>query len=189
MARRGTTEAQTRIWVRDVVRSGLLTPEEEYAEVAGVVGVDHPRLDAAVTAREWIADEHSQWEADAGSWPEPTDHERLEAAFVAIRAAGILVLAPCVDHWAARDALRADPSAAGVAWFRPEDVWHAIDEPMLEINLWHPSTANAAPGDQLLDDVLALVREQGLSARFEEGRVEVAARWQRRPAESHRKYV
>ena len=181
MARRGTTEAQTRIWVRDVVRSGLLAPDEEYAEVVAVIAADHPRLDAEATAREWIAAERTAWADDAASWLDPTDYQRLEAAFAAMRAAGLLVLAPCTDHWAARDALRGDPSAKGVAWFRPEDVWHAIDEPMLEINLWHPSTANAAPGDALLDDVLALVREQGLNARFEEGRVEVAARWQRRP--------
>ena len=181
MSRRADPVAQTRVWVRDVVRSGLLRPEEEYAEVVAVVAADHPRLDAQGTARDWIAVERSAWATEAQTWPRPTDHERLEGAFAAIREAGLLVLAPCVDHWAARDALREHPGAAGVVWFRPEDVWHAIDEPMLELNLWHPSTANAAPGDRLLDDVLGLLRAHGLPARFDEGRVEVAARWRRLP--------
>jgi hypothetical protein len=51
---------------------------------------------------------------------------------------------------------------------------------MLEVNLWHGDSANAAPGDVLLDDVLAAFDAQGLPARFDEGRIEVAARWQRR---------
>jgi len=174
-------ETQTRVWVRDLVRSGLLTPDEVYAEVVEVVGTDHPRLDATAIARTWIAAEMDAWRAEATSWARPTDHERFESAFDAMRQAGLLVLAPCPDHWAARDALRENPSAAGVIWFRPEDVWHAIDEPMLEINLWHPSTANAAPGDALLDEVVDLLRAQGLPAHFDEGRVEVAARWQRLP--------
>ncbi len=181
MVRRGTSPAQTRVWVRDVVRSGLLPQAEEYDEIRTVIATDHPRLDAAATAKEWIAAERVAWAVDAAAWPRPTDHERLEQAFAAMRAAGLLVLAPCADHWAARDALRQTPGAGGVAWFRPEDVWHAIDEPMLEINLWHPSTANAAPGDALLEEVLALLVDQGLSAHFDEGRVEVAARWQRLP--------
>jgi len=181
VTRRPDPTAQTRVWVRDVVRSGLLTPDEVYAEVVGVVRADHPRLDAEVTAREWIGLARDEWSADAGTWARPTDHERLERAFTAMQEAGLLVLAPCADHWAARDALREHPEASGVVWFRPEDVWHAIDEPMLEINLWHPSTANAAPGDPLLDDVIAILRAFELPARFDEGRVEVAARWRRLP--------
>ena len=52
---------------------------------------------------------------------------------------------------------------------------------MLEVNLWHGTTANAAPGDVLLDEVLATFSAAGLPARFDEGRIEVAAFWQRRP--------
>jgi len=52
---------------------------------------------------------------------------------------------------------------------------------MLEVNLWHGSTANAAPGDPLLTAVVSCFERHGLAAHFDEGRIEVAARWQRRP--------
>jgi hypothetical protein len=71
---------------------------------------------------------------------------------------------------------------AGVAWFTPTDVWHAIDAGMLEVNLWHGTTANAAPGDELLEQALSAFAEAGLAAHFDEGRIEVAAHWQRRPS-------
>ena len=67
-------------------------------------------------------------------------------------------------------------------WFTPSDVWHAIDEGMLEVNLWHPTTANAAPGDELLDDVIVVLEKHGLESHFDEGRIEVTAFWQRRLA-------
>ena len=51
---------------------------------------------------------------------------------------------------------------------------------MLEVNVWHGSTANVAPGDALLDDVLAVLARHGLAAHFDEGRLEVSARWRRR---------
>jgi hypothetical protein len=53
---------------------------------------------------------------------------------------------------------------------------------MLEVNLWHGSTANAAPGDQLLDQVIGIFTKHGLDAHFDEGRIEVTAHWQRRVA-------
>ena len=52
---------------------------------------------------------------------------------------------------------------------------------MLEVNLWHGTTANAAPGDALLTAVVSCFERHGLAAHFDEGRIEVAARWQRRP--------
>ena len=177
--------ADTRGWVRDVVRSGLLGPDAVYAEARDVIASDHPSLDAAATAREWIETAHRQWVVEAADWPDPTDYERLQRAFATLSARGLLVLQGCPDHWAAKDALTATPDARGVAWFVPSDVWHAIDEAMLEVNIWHPDTANAAPGDALLDEVLGVFADAGLSARFDEGRVEVAARWQRRPDTGH----
>jgi hypothetical protein len=53
---------------------------------------------------------------------------------------------------------------------------------MLEVNLWHATTANAAPGDALLEDALGCFASEGLAAHFDEGRIEVSAHWQRRPA-------
>jgi len=97
-----------------------------------------------------------------------------------------VVLQGCEDHWAAKALL--DERAAvgspprGVAWFTAPDVWHAVDEGMLEVNLWHGNTANAAPGDALLDEVVAAFGRHGLEAHFDEGRIEVAAHWHRRQA-------
>lgn len=168
--------------MRDVVRSGLLDPEAEFVEIRDVIAADHPAAgDAGVIARQWIDDSRRDWVAEAAGWEDPTDYARLQRAFAALSGLGLLVLQGCADHWAAKDALTATPSARGVAWFVPSDVWHAIDEAMLEVNVWHADTANAAPGDALLDEVLGVFAEAGLAARFDEGRVEVAARWQRRP--------
>ena len=61
-------------------------------------------------------------------------------------------------------------------------VWHAVDEGMLEVNVWHGSTANAAPGDELLDHVLGVLEKHGLAAHFDEGRIEVSAHWHKRLA-------
>ncbi|MGH3412099.1 MAG: DUF6891 domain-containing protein [Marmoricola sp.] len=170
----------TRGWVRDLVRSGLLPPEQEYAEVREVVAEDHPDLLADETARAWIDDARRQWREEATGWPERTDYDALQAAFARLDGTGIPVLQGCTDHWAAKARLE-EGRCRGVAWFTPQDVWHAIDEAMLEVNLWHPTTANAAPGDALLDEVLGVFADRGLPAHFDEGRIEVTARWHRRP--------
>jgi hypothetical protein len=170
----------TRGWVRDVVRSGLWPEDRVYAEVRAVVAEDHPDLPTDETSRAWIEEAVAGWRSDASGWADPTDHDRLQAAFADLSARGLTVLQGCADHWAAKEVLdRTTPR--GVLWFTASDVWHAIDEAMLEVNLWHPDTANAAPGDRLLDEVLEAFGRHGLAAHFDEGRIEVAARWQRRP--------
>jgi hypothetical protein len=40
--------------------------------------------------------------------------------------------------------------------------------------------ANVAPGEALLEDVLALLHERDLPAVFDEGRIETTLTWQRR---------
>jgi hypothetical protein len=145
-----------------------------------VIADDHPDLPADATARAWILEAEGEWRSEAATWPDRTDHDLLEDAFAELERHGIVVLQGCADHWAA--AARLDRGGCrGIAWFTPTDVWHAIDAAMLEVNLWHADRANAAPGDPLLDEVLAVFAAAGLSAHFDEGRIEVAARWQRRP--------
>jgi hypothetical protein len=175
-----TRLAGTRAWAADVVRSGLGTPAEVHALVVDAIASDHPSVDAQTTASVWIAEAVSAWHEQARGWPEVTDFDRLQRAFGQLEAGGVVVLQGCPDHWSARDELRRS-SPRGIAWFTPPDVWHAIDEGMLEVNLWHSTTANTAPGDALLDDALAAFREAGLEAKFDEGRIEVSAYWQRRP--------
>jgi len=170
----------TRAWVSSVVRSGLGTADELRAQVLEALRADHPGLDADAVASRWIAEVMAEWRAEAASWSQETDYERLQQAFGILADAGVVVLQGCVDHWSARD-VATSHLPVGVAWFTPQDVWHAVDEGMLEVNLWHGTTANAAPGDQLLEDALAAFAAAGLEAHFDEGRIEVAAYWQRRP--------
>jgi hypothetical protein len=173
----------TRAWVADLVRSGLGTDENVRAEATAAIAADHPELPAEATADAWIEAARAAWRADAATWSAVTDHDRLEKAFALLEQQGIVVLQGVADHWVARDELkRRTPVPDGVAWFTPTDVWHAIDSGMLEVNLWHGTTANAAPEDELLARALAAFAGAGLAAHFDEGRIEVAARWQRRPS-------
>jgi hypothetical protein len=168
--------------VADLVRSGLGSEDEVRAEAVAAITADHPDLPAEATADAWIDEARAAWREDAAGWPAVTDHDLLARAFAGLEERGIVVLQGVADHWVARDELeRRTPKPAGVAWFTPTDVWHAIDAGMLEVNLWHGSTANVAPGDALLDEALAAFAGAGLEAHYDEGRIEVAARWQRRP--------
>lgn len=181
--RDGDRERQTRDWVRCVVRSGLLDADHVFAEVQSVIATDLPSSgDPRVIAERWINEERAAWAMEAARWLLPTDFDRIQGSFADLRGSGYLILEGCADHWAARDALAQSPTARGALWFVPADVWHAIDEPMLELNLWHPSTANAAEGDELTAEVLGVLADHGLRAVFDEGRIEVAARWTRQPS-------
>ena len=176
-------EAHVREFIRSAVRSGLMTSKELHDEALIAITSELPFVaDPEGLAHTWIHEFRDELELDAASWPEQTDYHRLQSVFAALEASGIVVLQGCEDHWAAKSVLdeRRDDPPRGIAWFTPPDVWHAIDEGMLEVNVWHANTANAAPGDPLLDEVIGALAAQGLSAHFDEGRVEVGALWQRR---------
>jgi hypothetical protein len=174
-------ESDVREFTRSCVRAGLLSHGALYDEVTLAVRSELPHLasQADVLARAWIAEFSRELAGDAAGWPDVTDHDRLQRAFAAMEVAGLVVLQGCEDHWAAKRVLDERPTR-GVVWFTAPDVWHAIDEGMLEVNVWHGTTANIAPGDALLDEVVATFAAEGLQAHFDEGRVEVAAHWQRR---------
>jgi hypothetical protein len=174
-----------RDFTRLQVRAGLLDDEAMRAEISAAIRAELPREpDPEATARQWIDGCRDELTTEQQSWPSPTDHERLVACFEQLAENGVVVLQAVDDHWSAtaelsrRDRIGARPR--GVVWFTQPDVWHAIDHGMLELNIWHGDTANVAPGDLLLDLVLQRLAAQGLDARFDEGRVEVAAFWQRR---------
>ncbi len=177
-------EQHVREFTRSCVRAGLLDERELHDEVVLAVTAELPDVAEPETlARQWVEEFRTELRADAAGWPEVTDYHRLQDAFADLEAAGIVVLQGCEDHWSAKAVLdeRAAEPPRGVAWFTPPDVWHAIDEGMLEVNLWHGNTANVAPGDDLLDEAVAVLERHGLAAHFDEGRVEVAAHWQRPP--------
>lgn len=166
------------------VRAGFLDPGAVLADVTAVAvdeeleGSDSVAIAAVEQARAGLL-------ADQRRWPATTDVDRLRSVFANLRIDGVVVLEGVADHWAATAELeRLDDTGtapSGIAWFTRTDVWHAIDHGMLEINLWHADSANVAPGDTLLAEALARFDEAGLSAVFDEGRIEVRARWHRRP--------
>jgi hypothetical protein len=179
-------EEHVRDFARSCVRAGLLTGEDLRREVREAVVAELPDRagEADALTEAWIAEATEALRVDQQSWPGSTDYERLQSAFDELALLDVEVLQGCEDHWAAkrlleeRSATGAPPR--GVVWFTPPDVWHAVDEGMLEVNLWHGTTANAAPGDELLADVLGVLEKHGLDAHFDEGRIEVAAHWHRR---------
>jgi hypothetical protein len=188
---RGMYSARTAVAIRRVhdharlqVRAGFLDAPAVLADVTAVAadedleGPDGIALAAVEQARAGLL-------ADQRRWPAVTDVDRLRSVFGALRGDGIVVLEGVPDHWAATAELErlddTDVRPAGIAWFTRTDVWHAIDHGMLEINLWQADSANVAPGDSLLADALGRFDEAGLSAVFDEGRIEVRARWHRRP--------
>jgi hypothetical protein len=170
---------ELRDFARLQVRAGLYDAGQQLAEVAQAIEADLPQTDAPTLARAWLTAERASVRAEQEDWPVPTDHDRLQEAFAGLERGDIVVLQGVEDHWTATDRL-ARETHRGVAWFTHSDVWHAIDEGMLEVNLWHGSTANVAPGDVLLEEALATFAGAGLAAHFDEGRIEVTARWQRR---------
>ncbi|MGZ4426590.1 MAG: DUF6891 domain-containing protein [Nocardioidaceae bacterium] len=178
-------EEHVREFTRSCVRAGLLDADALHDEVVQAVRAELPERAGAAedVARAWIAEFRAELARDQATWPAVTDYDRLQAAFRELEAGGVLVLQGCEDHWAAKALLEQRAADGvpprGVAWFTPPDVWHAIDEGMLEVNVWHGSTANVAPGEALLDDVVAVFARQGLAAHFDEGRIEVGAHWQR----------
>jgi hypothetical protein len=179
-------EQHVREFVRACVRAGLLDDPALHAEVTEAIAVELPHRPgtAAELAAAWIEEARAELRADQRSWPEVTDHDRLQAAFAELQVLGVVVLQGCEDHWAAKAVLDERAAAGspprGIAWFTPPDVWHAVDEGMLEVNVWHGTTANVAPGDALLDEVVGVLDRHGLSAYFDEGRIEVGAHWHKR---------
>jgi ribosomal protein S18 acetylase RimI-like enzyme len=179
-------EQHVREFARACVRAGLLSADELHAEVEQAVQAELPDRaeDAAAVADAWIEEAREELRADQVGWPEATDYERLQSAFAEMELLDVVVLQGCEDHWVAKKLLDERAAAGtpprGVAWFTPSDVWHAVDEGMLEVNLWHGTTANAAPGDELLDEVLGTFEKHGLAAHFDEGRIEVDAHWHKR---------
>lgn len=180
---------QLRTFARCQVWSGYRSDPEVRAEVydAALAEERDPARAQALT-EEVLTVARRDLEVASATWPARSGFDRLQDAFVDLRAADVIVLEAVDDHWSANERLTRDRSAGhaprGIAYFTHPDIWHAVEHGMLELNLWHGTSANVAPGDELLDLVLATLRRHGIEAIFDEGRIEATVSWQRRPSAS-----
>lgn len=174
------TARELRGLARVLVRSGYADHATITAALTEAVQEDAPSMDAVSLVPLLIGEAVMDLDADAADWPATTDPDRLEAVLAELERLGLVVVRYTSDHHAARQALEVAGDPQGLVFFTDTDVWHAVDFGMLELKLWHPDTANVAPGEPLLQDVLTLLNESGLPSVFDEGRIEVTLTWHRR---------
>lgn len=174
------TARELRGLARVLVRSGYADRAAVTAALTEAVQEDAPSADPAVLVPELIDEAVAALAADSADWPGETDPDRLDAVLADLESLGVVVVRYTSDHHAAREILQAADNPKGLVFFTDTDVWHAVDFSMLELKVWHPDTANVAPGEPLLDDVLTLLHERDLPAAFDEGRIEVTIDWRRR---------
>ncbi|MGO1973237.1 MAG: DUF6891 domain-containing protein [Propionibacteriaceae bacterium] len=168
-------------FARLVVRSGYLPPERVRQEVALFVRAEiDDEQQSAELAEQLTTRAEEELAAERADWPERTDNDALAAALAALRERGWLTLEYCEDHFDARRLLQAHPQAPGIVFFTDTDVWHAITDRMLELKVWHADTSNMVAADPELAMVIELLAAHGLTAVFDEGRVEVTFGWRRR---------
>ncbi|MFG1622114.1 DUF6891 domain-containing protein [Kribbella sp. NPDC049227] len=174
------TARELRGLARVLVRSGYADHATITAALTEAVQEDAPSMDPAALVPLLIGEAVMDLNAESAEWPSATDPDRLDAVLSELEMLGLVVVRYTSDHHAARQALEAAADPKGLVFFTDTDVWHAVDFGMLELKLWHPDTANVAPGEPLLEDVLTLLREHDLPATFDEGRIEVTLDWKRR---------
>lgn len=179
---RGRAEDDLRDFARLQVRSGLLDAQQQHDEVVAAVRAEMPGTDATILARAWLAAAAKARDALAATWPEVTDFDRLQSAFAECESHGVPVLQGVEDRAAVERVLAGcEPRPRGVLRFTRDDVWRAVDHGVLGLDLLGEGATAVPPGDPLLTAVLGCFGRHGLPARSAEGRMEVAASWQRRP--------
>ncbi len=176
---------QLRAFAKVQVWSGFQSPQQVRADVyAAVLDEVKDAAEAQHLTDDYLAAASAELAAASSTWPAVTEFDRLQAAFGDLEAADIIVLQACSDHWQADELLRARSAEGrrpkGIAYFTHPDVWHAVEHGMLEVNVWHGDSANVGPADELLSEMIGVLAQHGLAARFDEGRIEVSVRWERR---------
>jgi hypothetical protein len=174
------TARELRGLARVLVRSGYADEQQVTVSLTEAIRQDAPQADPDQLAGTLVREAVDDLRVDAAGWPDQTDADRLDAVLAELESRGFVVVRYCADHHDARRALEATRGAKGVVFFTDTDVWHAVDFGMLELKVWHPDTANVAPGEPLLGEVLGLLAERDLPAVFDEGRIETTLTWQRR---------
>jgi hypothetical protein len=177
---------QARTLARVQVFAGDRANEMVLADVLAAVATEVKDTDEARRlADEYVDEARQTLDRESKTWPVPSDYDRLQSALAEFESTGFVVLRSCDDHWEVESRLRAlraaDREPRAAAFYTETDVWHAIEEGMLELNIWHGSSANLMTGDPLLDESIATLARHGLNATFDEGRLEVTMTWQRRP--------
>src|SRR5690606_31640670 len=163
-------EEELRDLARLLVRAGLGSPDQRQRQLVDAVRAALPHQEAEVLARAWLTAAARAAAAEEERWPARTDFDQLVGVFEECEAHGVRVLQGIDDHWDAKAELDrlggrlGEQPLRGILWFTQPDVWHAIDAGMLEVNLWHSTSANAAPGDHLLNAVLSCFERHGLPA-------------------------
>ncbi|MGI8887873.1 MAG: DUF6891 domain-containing protein [Nocardioidaceae bacterium] len=180
---------QLRTYARVQVRAGFNTAEEIRADVYDAVSEEvKAPAEAQRLTDDFLSAAHAELALDAADWPQLTQFDALQAAFAELEQHDVVILQACADHWAAHDELQRRAAEGrpvrGIGYFTHSDVWHAVEHQMLELNLWHGTSANVAPGDELLDLVLDVLARHGIDSLFDEGRLELTVSWQRRPVHS-----
>lgn len=183
LGRAGRIE-QLQTFARCQVWSGYRSPDEVRAEVReAVLDEVGDELQADELTEDLVRSANESLDDLARGLAGEPSFERLQRAFASLRADGVVVLEAVDDHWAAAETLErlraASTPPLGIVYFTHPDVWHCVEHGMLELNVWHGSTANVAPGDALLDLVLRRLADQAIPAVFDEGRIEATLPWQR----------
>lgn len=176
---------QLRTFAKVEVWSGFHSPHQVRADVcAAVLDEVKDAAEAQRLAEGYLSSASEELAAASSTWPAVTEFDRLQAALGDLAASDIVVLQACDDHWEANEALQARATEGrpprGIAYFTHTDVWHAVEHGMLEVNVWHGDSANVGPTDGLLTEVIGVLEQHGLAAHFDEGRIEVSVRWERR---------
>jgi len=168
-------------FARLVVRAGYLNRARTSAEVGNFVRAE---LDDDTGADELterlVAEAVAELAAEQATWGERTDNDALSEVLAELAERGFLTLEYCQDHVNVQAELRARPGVVGVVFFTETDVWHAVAEHRLELKVWHPDSTPVTEDDPELAVVLDTLRRHGLSARLDDGQVQLAITWRKR---------
>ncbi|MGN0063131.1 MAG: DUF6891 domain-containing protein [Nocardioides sp.] len=175
-----TIEDELRDVARLQVRTALLDPAGQLEALTSAVAERMPQTDPTIMARAWLAAARKDLVAEASTWPEVTDRERLERALAECEQHGVLVLSG-VEEEAVRARLADSPPQRGVLWFTEPAAWRSVDDGVLALEVRRPDGTRITGEDGLGPAVLGCLARHDVRARVHAGRIEVAVRWQRRP--------
>ena len=182
------TEVELRERARMLVRSQLLDADAQLVSLEAAVRAALPDTDAGILARAWLAAERKQHVVDAQSWQRPTDHDRLVAALQECREHDVVVELGVVDPDDLRGRVTSqlarrgpDKPIRGVVWASEPDVFHAVDQHVLDLRPLRADATAAPHDDPLVSAVTGCLERHGLRVRFQVDRIQVAVRWQVSP--------